>query len=192
MAKKSLLKINVQACVDVWECVKVLWNSLKISPSFQAKKYLIIIALCWAELWWQFPTVHAKLGQNAQENTNGMLELYLNCITNNKRNREMENGVRHKSKLGKRRGSEAAYEEEERLCPWVNIGFADIVFMNKASDKRGWWDSWFNLLTSLTQAILRVKDESEKEKHDAKCVVRLQHTADVGKIWFQVLRKQWT
>lgn len=97
-----------------------------------------------------------------------------------------------KTYWGKGRESEAADEEEERLCPWVNIGFTDIVFMNKASDKRGWWDSWFNLLTSLTQAILRVKDESEKEKHDAKRVVHSQHTVDVGKIWFQVLRKQWT
>lgn len=50
----------------------------------------------------------------------------------------MENGVRHKNILGKKeRESEAAYEEEKRLCPWVNIGFTDIVFMNKAGDKRG-------------------------------------------------------
>lgn len=59
--------------------------------------------------------------------------------------------------------------EEEWLCPWVNIGFADIVFMNEATDKHGGWDSRFNLVTSLSKAILRVWDE-KKNQQIAQCI----------------------
>lgn len=68
--------------------------------------------------------------------------------------------------------------DEEWLCPWVNIGFADIVFMNGATDKCGWWDSQFNLFTSLSKAILRVRDEKENTQIAGTLIIKMRMLHD--------------
>lgn len=62
-----------------------------------------------------------------------------NCINNNntKRKRGREGKTNKTRARGKTGGAMIQPYEEERLCPRVNIGFADIVFMNEATDKRG-------------------------------------------------------
>lgn len=98
-----------------------------------------------------------------------MLEPYLDWINDSrKRNGERRNWIEGENENSEEKKTERwrqSYEEAEWLCPWVNIGFADIVFMNEASDKRGWWDSWFNLLTSLTEAISSIYDEKKNTQN---------------------------